>query len=395
MNKFSCGIIVLSLIVCVCGLDIVHGQQPDLSMEVELNESLLTSQNLDLQSIIAGDGRGYELYRLFFSNDNASEAVADLYLSIDFRSEKKGLLFSRNQVNIQDFSLKPAQKVSATNNTILDGLPGVEENIYFEGSFTPEGQRFFNELQGLSSLPRDRYTLEFSLYQDNNRNNGGTLVASAFAELGFNIVEDIRDFYLIYPGEPIGYEAEITNRYPNFVWQGAANLSYRLIVVEERDNESPESLLGGAASSEPIMVDGSSDTGSLLEYEMLDVIVNQSSFQYPNSGVQSLEAGKTYYWQIISLLRSNDAIEPRESEIWSFTLSDQTTGAEEEQLSGEITRILKKILGERYDQLEEAGSLFQSIDVDGNVLQEAEALEALLRLDDQIDREEISIIIEE
>lgn len=394
MNKFNRGFISLSLIFAFIGVHNSYAQQGNASIEVEVNEALINSQHVDLQSIIVQDGEGYELYRLFISNDDMQEAVNDLYLSVELHSEKVGLIFSRDQIDLQSFTLKPGQKVFVTSNTIQDGFPGIEEDIYFEGSFTPEGKKFYNKLSGLSSLPQDRYTLRFSLYQGNSRKNGGQQVATSSAEFGINIV-DVRNFYLIYPGDVLGYETEISNSYPNFVWQGDNSLSYRLIVVNAREDESAESLLGAAISSGPIRVNGTTAPGDLLEFEMLDVVLNQTNFQYPNSGVQSLEAGKTYYWQIISQFKSRDNADNIKSEIWSFTISDQVGVGQNSQLSDELATVLKKILGARYDQLKEEGADFESIEIGGEVYERAEALQTLLRLSDQLDREEVSIVIEE
>lgn len=390
---FSLTTTVLCLIL-LCGSGIpALAQQPDVSIEVEINETSLASPNVDIQSVIVQDGQGFELYRLFISNDDLQERAEDLYLSVQFRSDKEGLIFSRDQIDFQSFSLAPGQKVFVTSNTIQDGFPGIEEDIFFEGSFTPEGQKFYNRLKGMSLLPHDRYVLRFSIYYGNSRRNGGTLIATSSAEFGLNIINE-QNLYLIYPGDVIGYETEISNRYPNFVWQGPNELEYRLIVVEARENESAESLMGGAISSNPIQPGGSSVGGELLEYEMLDVVVDRTGFQYPNSGVPDLEPGKTYYWQIISQLNARDRDNNIRSEIWSFTLSDDA-GAADAQLAEELAQILRKILGERYNQLERQGAGFQSIELDGKTYEGAEALQALLRLGDRLDQDEISIVIEE
>lgn len=394
LMRISFSIAAAGLLLIIVSVRNSCAQQASVSIEVEINETLLTSQYIDLQSIIVQDGDGYELYRLFISNDSMQETVTDLYLSVEFHSEKVGLIFSRDQIDLQSFSLRPGQKVFVTSNTIQNGFPGIEEEIFFEGSFTPEGKKFYNNLKGLSSLPQDRYSLRFSLYQGNSRVNGGQQVATSSADFGINLV-DLRNFYLIYPGDVLGYETEISNSYPNFVWQGDNSLTYRLIVVEAREDESAESLFGGAVSSRPIRVNGSAATGSLLEFEMLDVVLNQTNYQYPNSGVPSLEAGKTYYWQITSQFKAGDGQEDVKSEIWSFTVSDQAGDGQDSQLTGELVLILKKILGQQYDQLEESGADFQSIEIGGEVFQGAEALQALLRLGDQLDREEVSIVIEE
>jgi hypothetical protein len=213
-------------------------------------------------------------------------------------------------------------------------------------------------------------------------------------EIGTNIVEDTRDFYLLSPGDELGSEAIINNSYPNFQWQGATGTTYRLIVVEAKQNDSPQSLLDGAESTAPIQSVGSSGTGSLLDYEMLDVEIDQSNFQYPNSGVQDLEPGKEYYWRVIAKLNTSSGEGNRKSEIWSFTLNDNSE-SRIAQGSGEFAQALKQVLGQHFEKYVQEGYSFQSIEIDGQAYQGGEALQKLLELQRQAEDGDVTIVIEE
>lgn len=364
--------------------------QAQLSMDVEVDEVLSNAQSINIQTLVANNGKGPNLFRMYLQN-NSSEYINDLYFRIVIESDKIGRIVEIEQLSGQPFSLNPNQQVFATNNNIGDGLPGVEEVIQFDGEFTPQGEEFVNDLQGSTRLPADTYQIMIEIYQGSV---GGEQLARASAEIGANIVEDTRDFYLLSPGDVVGSDAMISNSYPNFQWQGATGTNYRLIVVESKSNDSPQSLMDGAQSTEPIQSTGSSAGGSLVDYEMLDVVTNQSSFQYPNSGVQNLKPGKTYYWRIISQLESSGGVDARESEIWSFTLRDgRDSGAV--QRSSEATRALRQLLGDRLQNITEEGYSFQSIQVQGQVFQGGQALQKLMELDRRAQQGDVSIVIEE
>lgn len=380
---------ILWVLVCIFFL-VPHWAQAQLSLDVEVDETLANSQTINIQTLIANNGRGPSLFRMFLRN-NSSEYLNDLYLRILVESENIGRIADIKQVDGQPFSLSPRQQVFATNNNIGDGLPGVEEVIQFNGDLTAQGEEFVNRLQGSTTLPADTYQITLEVYQGSVR---GELMASQSAEVGANIVENPKSFYLLSPGDVVGSDATISSTYPNFQWQGATGTSYRLIVVESKGNDSPQSLMDGAQSTQPIQSDGVSGSGSLVDYEMLDVVINRSSFQYPNSGVQSLQPGKKYYWRIINQLETSNGIDTRESEIWSFTVLD-TRNRAALQGGGEFSRLLEQLMGSRFQQIIQEGYSFQSIVIDGQEYKGGQALQKLMELDRQIQQGDVSIIIEE
>lgn len=366
----------------------VKGQDADLALRVEANE---TVQSINIQSLVSNDGEGTNLFRMFLRN-NSSQHVDDLYLEIIVSSDKVGRIVELTQVNNRPFSLSPAQQVYATNNNLSNGLPGIEESIGFEGDLTPEGEEFVNNMQGSTSLPAGRYTIEVNIYQGPGLQY---LIASDIGELGANITEGTNSFYLFAPGDVVGSNSVISNSYPNFQWQGVSGSSYRLLVVEEKGNESPQSLLESAASSAPIRELGVSAGGSLLGFEMLDVVINRSSFQYPNSGVQDLEAGKTYYWRVIGQLKTSEGQETRESEIWSFSLLDNKN--RQAGITGrtqELSEALKILLGGQFARFDKQGYVFQSLRSEEQVFKGGKAIQKLKELSRRAEEGEISIIIE-
>ncbi len=366
----------------------VLGQEADVSVRVEANESV---QSVNIQSLVANNGRGINLFRMFLGN-NSSERIDDLYLEIIISSDQVGRIIRLAQVNNQPFSLNPGQQVYATNNSLREGFPGVDEAIQFEGNFTSEGQQFVNNLQGDTDLPAGRYTIEINVYQGAGLRNQ---LASDLAEFGANIVENTGDFYLLAPGDIVGNNAVIANPYPHFQWQGMSGSSYRLIVVEANNGESPQSLLESAASTAPTRENGSPTGGSLVDFEMLDVVLNRSNFQYPSSGVQDLKAGETYYWRVIGQLETSSGQETTESEIWSFSLTDnrdRLTGSAMQ--SQELSRALEILLGDQYEDLNQQDYFFRSVTVEEQVLQGGQAIQKLIELSERVEEGEVSIIIE-
>lgn len=364
------------------------GQETDVSVRVEANE---TVQSVNIQSLMANNRRGTNLFRLFLSN-NSSERIDDLYLEIIISSERVGRIIRLAQVNNQPFSLKPGQQIYATNNSLREGVLGVEEAIQFEGNFTSEGQQFVNSLQGDTELPAGRYTVEINVYQGAGLQSQ---ITSDLADFGANIVENTGDFYLLSPGDIVGNNSAIANPYPHFQWQGMSGRSYRLIVVEANDGESPQSLLESAASTAPTRENGSPTGGSLVDFEMLDVVLSHSNFQYPSSGVQDLKPGEAYYWRVIGRLETSSGQETTESEIWSFSLTDnrdRLTGSVMQ--SQELSRVLEILLGDQYETLNQQDYSFQSLKVEEQELQGGQAVQKLIELSERVEEGEVSIIIE-
>lgn len=362
-----------------------------LSMDIEIDENLSNSQSINIQSLLASNGKGPTLFRMYLQNNSAGYAD-DLFFRLLVESDKVGRILEVRQLSGQPFSLDPGQQVFATNNNIGDGLPGVEELIQFDGELTIEGREFVNELKGTTSLPADRYRIRIEVHKGSAN---GELLASETAELGRNIIEQTHDFYLLSPGNVVGSDATIANRYPSFQWQGTAGTDYRLVVVEGKDNESPQSLIEGALSTSPIRVNRASSGGSLVEYEMLDVLVSQSTFQYPNTGVQNLQSGKTYYWKVISRLQSSSGVQQSESEIWSFTLTFSQQRAQSEKQSAEYSKILQQIFGSQLEQYKQDGYQFHSLIKNGKILKGGEGLQKLMELHRRAKQGDISIVKEE
>ena len=369
-------------------------QQAQIDLELQINESLANSQVINVTKIIANNGSGANLFSIFIENLDTENLADDLYLNLSLRSDKNGLLADLYQARVFSFSLDPGQRVFSTNSFLNDGLPGVEENINFDGGLTPEGKEFINQLGGSTNLPPDRYVLRIEIFQNANARSGGILVASDEAEIGGNITGEVRDIFLTNPGDVIGSEMEITTSYPEFRWEAAANTQYRLIVVKADGRDSPETLLQSSFSTEPILENGSAGVGSLLEYEILDVRLQNSSFQMPPSGVQKLEEGKRYYWQVFAELPTTSGRDIISSEIWEFTLKGLDDGLGIGS-GGDLGVILGLLLdGDtiQISDLQEGGFKLISITIDGQTITGPAMLQRLSEFQDNVSTGEITVV---
>jgi hypothetical protein len=335
----------------------------NISLRLETTSLLDNTQLVSFTDLgIDNDGNGPVLITGFIENMDP-EPVNNLYLEIRISAAKLGTLVQLRSFSDLPFSLEPYQSLYVTNNDIArKRIPGIEQSIDFSGGLTPEGENLFDRLSGSTTLPRDVYSVEVIVFTVSDA-FGREDLARDIVEFGGSAarVFEESEIYLKAPGEQVGSRSEITNPYPQFSWEGENDISYRLVVVEQNQQDSPESLIESALSTMPV-----NDGGSLLEYENLDVLVTESTYQYPSSGAQPLEPGKTYYWQVqTSLQRSGDA-ERVTSEIWTFTLGGSSENINTPPITTEVEDALIALMGEdAYRQLQSEGFELTGIEYDG------------------------------
>lgn len=332
----------------------------DINLQLEPSAALENTQVLTLTGLgFNSDASGPVLISGFLEN-MTGESIDNLYMEIKVNAARAGDIIELRSYSTMPITLEPYQSVYATNNDLASGrIPGLDQEIQFSGGFTPEGEDFFDNLSGSTSLPRDIYTVEVIIFRVTNA-NGRQDLTSSVVEIGGGLTSslDESDIYLKTPGDIVGSPAEITNPYPQFSWEGANDVSYRLLVVEDNGQDSPESLLQSAKSSSP-----TTEGGSLLEFENLDVLMDGTSFQFPSSGAQSLQQGNTYYWRVITDVQSSGDVEEISSEIWSFRLADASQSAESPPLSEEVEQAIIELIGQdAYRQLKDDGFSLMAIE---------------------------------
>ncbi len=362
-----------------------------LNLDVEVSPSLENAQVLGFTNLgIDQTGKGPVIVSFLMENTSGAR-LDNLFLDIVLSSNINGTIAEIYQQNDAPFSLETGQVVYATNNNLADErIPGIEEDLRFKANITDNGREFINNLQGSTSLPVDVYTATIAVYQNNNRLNGGNVIATASVEIGGGSEGDIRDIFLKSPGDVVGTNVEITNPLPEFSWDGEVNLTYRLVIVRDNGLDSPEALIQAAISTNPTS-GGTQAPGSLLEIENLDRIIRGINFQYPANGAQPLIPGNRYYWQLIAQIQTADGFESRPSTVWAFTLVDNSGNAIVE-ITPEAQQAIINILGnERYQRLSQRGFRLESMNLNGSELTGPQMVIRLERFLEKIRGEKIIV----
>jgi hypothetical protein len=338
-------------------------QSDKLTLEYQLSPALENAQVLGLTSLgINSEGAGAMLISGTLTN-NTDEVLNELFFEFTFEAGKVGTIAKVTQQAAYPFSLDPFQVVYATNNDIQnETIPGIDESIKFDGGLTAQGEEWVESLENVTTLPNDVYTFNLTIYQFTLA-DGKQVMATQTIELGGGdgAVVDEKSIFLKSPGDIVGSEITITNQYPQFSWEGDAANEYRVLVVKGNGQDSPESLIESAKSSEPV-----NEAGSLLQFENLDITVEGNTIQYPSSGAQPLQAGQTYYWQVTSEVQTAIGAEFINSEIWSFKLSAPGEELVQAPINEDVFTALIQLIGEeQFSNLNENGYSLYSITYNG------------------------------
>ncbi|MEO1021435.1 MAG: hypothetical protein AAFW89_02745 [Bacteroidota bacterium] len=253
------------------------------------------------------------------------------------------------------------------------------------------GDLLLEELDGSTILPEDIYTITVSVFQSSD-SLGVQLLTSYAENIGggeTGIISQEEDVFLRAPGDVVGIETEITNPFPQFSWEGEGGIQYRIIVVAQTGNESPEALLQAALGTPP-----QQEGGEFLPFEHVDVQVLGDTYQYPASGVLPLIAGKTYYWQVYRTVQTAADQETLRSDVWTFSLAAQGSALGGVTLSEEARQSLRRLVGdELFAQLSEQGFVLESIRLEnGSELTSSLLAQFLEDLLVKVDGEEIIIV---
>ncbi len=371
---------LLVLISVFVPIKLVFAQSEVLTIDIRLSPALENAQILGLTSLgVDNRGSGPILVSGSIIN-NTNQKLDNLFFEFLVEAGKVGTLARITQQAAYPFTLDPGQVVFGDNNDIdKERLPGVDETMKFDGGLTPEGEEFVESLGGVTTLPNDIYTFNVTIFQVTNA-LGKQVLATQTIELGGSddgVVVDEKSISLKNPGDVIGAEVNITNPFPQFSWEGDAANTYRVVVVRSNGQDSPESLIENAKSSNP-----TNKGGQLNQFENLDLTTVGNTLQYPSSGVQALTAGQTYYWQVSTNVQTAIGVEEINSEIWTFKLSAPGE-SNLVQIDQETFNALVALVGEeQFATLTESGYSFESIEINNQIVTGATAillLEEILR----------------
>jgi hypothetical protein len=347
----------------------VHNSSSDgsVNVQINLNPILTSGQPISVGSLGVNTttGRGTRLFEILMEN-NSDETMNDLFLRLEVTASRYGVIALVVTNESYPFSLLPGQVAIATNNNMGPGVPGLT-GTSFVGELTSRGEDFLSDLAGSLSIPDDIYSFTVQIFQGGNNASTGRLLSTAADRIGDQPIQNVVDFMLLQPGNTIGSGEPASGQFPVFRWEGPRQ-AYRIVVVEERERQSPESLLQGAFSTEPTLGPGA--TGSrLLDYEMLDALVTGTSFSYPISGARQLQEGRRYFWQVYALIPTAGSIQQRPSGIFEFTVPTTGSGTQAviptaEETSNLLAGLSQEII-DRLASLLDRGFQMESVEIDG------------------------------
>ncbi len=335
-----------------------------ISIDIQLDPTLEQSQVLGLTALgIDNRGSGPQLFSGTLKNET-DDRLDNLYFAFRIEAATVGVIAEVEQQAAYPFSLTPQQLVYGTNNDIVnEKIPGIDEDIRFNGGFTIAGEDFIESLGGSTELPNDVYSIYGSVSQVTNE-CGRVILAEETVTLGggsTGAVLDELSITLRTPGAEIGTNFSISNQYPQLSWEGDASVEYRVIVVSGDADQDVQTMINDAKGSP-------SDGPPITPFEYLDRLVSGTSLQYPTSNAQALTEGRTYYWQVSTEVSTLSGPEEYVSDIWAFTLIDPSDGsavAAQEIDEETIQAIIALVGSEMYTTLSEDGFLFESIQFDG------------------------------
>lgn len=353
-------VLLLLIFAAEAGAQDVSHNTPAVEIELDISEQVASAGLLSLAQLGVFDGAEAPVFLTGMVRNLTQETLTSLYFEVKVNSSRRGTVLIISQDRAYPFSLRPQQTIFVNNNNVArNQIPGLQEPLVFNTELTPPGNRLMETLSGSGTLPADMFTVEVRVLRITPE-SGTEVLSSAVAEAGSVIAPETDDIFLRTPGGAADAEVfEITNPWPQFSWDGSPGNKYRLLVVTDNGEDSPEALLENARSSPP-----ASEGGSLLAFENLDVVVTGNSFRYPVSGVQALEAGKTYYWRVITYVDKGPEKAENLSEIWSFRL---VKGAEELPVPGgeETGPLLQALIGEEaYRELINAGFTLNELETE-------------------------------
>jgi hypothetical protein len=365
----------------------------DVVVDIRLMDAVTKAQLISLSTLgIDARGRGQRVMELVLQN-RLNQTVSNLFFHVTVSSSNVGLIAEVDSKPDTPFSLRPNQLMITDNNRLYDGLPEIPELVGFVGDLTSQGKTFIESLDGATRLPDAVYTVVVSIYQGSNRPNGGRLISTVTQSVGSQPITNTIDFNLLTPGGPLGSNELVASSQPSFRWDGPSNTEYRLILVQDLGRgQSPEALIQAAISTEP--TSGQASVGTLLEHEILDVVLTSNNYFYPAAGVKRLQPGARFYWQVIARIRTSRGTDNRPSGIYEFRLSNPQAAqnAEIQAVTVPLAASISPEVAAAIQNLIQNGFKMDKLVIDGRELS-GSALEAFLQdFVDKIKRGEIIIV---
>lgn len=330
MRRITIIIIISSLLL------VAHGLTPVWSV-VTLDLHLTAPSNLEVFFLedlnISGTAPSAVVFQ---ATVNSDLIIPEAFFVFTMRNAQSEIL--RGESN--SFFLKPATLQITNLDLTIDGSP-YRLDDYDIGS---DAEYIEQKLLETGYFPSDTYYLRLELY---SATNSDSLLASDELNVLLTNPFDIR---LVSPMGTPSSPTTINTTTPLFTWSSSANQFLLKICEKGVGGLDPESVM----QSRPH-----------YETNIADPLIGQS-FPYPASGFPPLEPGRTYYWQVTSLVQTSGGATEYPSTIGAFTLYQQVDPDAQRILSS-----IQWILGSSYQDIMAQLSGFQptgDIRLDGSSL---------------------------
>lgn len=299
--------LVRSFAVCILLIPLLLSAQ-----NVTISATPYTS---DVQTFMLSDfnfsGRGTsasELFILTIINQTAQPQQCELML--DIYSQNYGTLAAGHT---RPFVLEGNEMLRVTNQNLFSEAQQFSLQDY---QIESVGNDLKSTLLATGRLPADTYIFYFQLLSADGAMLGET-------EIRF-VITNPNTLDLLAPGD-IASSAEeglVYTPFPLFRWE--SNIStFRLTIAEQlpdaQDGLSPEEVMQQRVIFERTLTVEKNNIATSTDFPQGEIIPT-TLFQYPVGGAFPLEAGKTYYWQLVGLVRSSGAPLEIPSEIWKFKI---------------------------------------------------------------------------
>lgn len=332
----------------------------------------------DVQTFMLSDfnfsGRGTSASQLFtLTMLNTSNEPQECQLVMQIYAINQGPLASGHT---DPFIIEPGpeNQLLVTNQNLFSAAQQFSLQDY---QIDNAGRDLKTDILATGRLPSDTYIFRFELLQN------GVLIAQE--EIRF-ILNNPRTLDLISPGTVANSPEEglVYSAYPLFRWESDIP-TFKLVIAEQlpdaQDDLSPEEVMQQRIVYEETF---SVQSNMLASTQAVGRVLPSTLFQYPVGGARMLESGKTYYWQMIGIVKSSSEFLEIPSEICKFTI----VGAEPWQnltpLQQQILNLVRELDG---SLLQPGGDLngfipTELVTKNGVALKEADIIEVLANMVD-------------
>ncbi len=227
----------------------------------------------------------------------------------------------------------PANQRSITNKNLFSAAQQFSLQDY---QINQAGNDLKNAILSTGRLPSDIYIFHFQVQQ------AGVTIDEE--EIRF-ILDNPRTLDLIAPGVVATSEEDglAYSAYPLFRWESDISV-FKLIIAEElpdaRDDLSPEEVM-----QQRIVFEETFSMQSTMSTDAVGIPLPSTMFQYPVGGARVLQAGKTYYWQMIGMVKSSGGALEIPSEIWKFKILGAEPGQNLTPLQQQILNLVHELDG--------------------------------------------------